>query len=264
METTNHSYYQTEIAKIIEYLEHDTGDREALNRLQAKLDKIAEQYEHDESLGNSRYKLYQAQAMLSYRLGDNLKAQQLIEKSVNVRGESYELAEQMLKHLDNSSSPKPTTLWTVLIGIPIVLLILVALIQLVIRPILSNPSGSVTGGVQSSATAAINIFSLLFGVAGVVLLLLTPIWIIMLVKARRYNLTAGYGLEKTPAVLMAIFLGFWCWLYTYERSKTKFWVNFALTIVSFGYWSIVAWIWAIIDAASKPEDYYTKYPNYTE
>lgn len=264
MEAANHAHYQTEITKIIEYLERDTGDEEVLNKVQVKLDKLATQYEHDESLGNARYKLYQAQAMLSYRLGDNLKAQQFIEEAVNVRGESYDLAEQMLEHLNESPLSKPTTKWVVLIGVPFVLLILVALIQLVVHFVLNSSTGGATVGVQSLGTSVVNIFSVLFGVVAVVLLLLTPIWIIMLVKARRYNSSAGYGLKKTPAVIIAVFLGFWYWLYTYERNKTKFWVNVALIIVSVGYWSIVAWIWAIIDAASKPEDYYTQYPNYRD
>jgi hypothetical protein len=107
-EAANYTHYQKEITKIIKYLERDTGDVEVLNKVQAKLDKLAAQYEHDESLGNARYKLYQAQAMLSYRLGDSLKARQFIEEAVNVRGQNYKLADDLLSHLKSEKPLKST------------------------------------------------------------------------------------------------------------------------------------------------------------
>ena len=65
--------------------------------------------------------------------------------------------------------------------------------------------------------------------------------------------------SKTTAVLLAIFLGFWAWLYLYKRNSGKFWLNLILTIVSGFSWGLVAWIWAIIYAASKPESWYQNY-----
>ncbi len=70
--------------------------------------------------------------------------------------------------------------------------------------------------------------------------------------------------DKTIAVLLAVFLSFWTWLYTYDRDKKKFWVGFILSIlgsvlvlVYIGIFLIFGvWIWAIIDAATKPRDWY--------
>ncbi len=67
--------------------------------------------------------------------------------------------------------------------------------------------------------------------------------------------------DKTVALLLAIFLAFWTWIYTYEKDAWKFWLNLALSIVTFGIWGIGAWIWAIIDVATKPDSYYINYPN---
>ena len=71
---------------------------------------------------------------------------------------------------------------------------------------------------------------------------------------------------KTTAVLLAIFLSFWTWLYTFKADSTKFWIGlgvgigagvlspFLLGIPLLGPLGI--WIWAIVDAASKPETWY--------
>lgn len=71
--------------------------------------------------------------------------------------------------------------------------------------------------------------------------------------------------DKTAAILLAVFLGFWGWLYTYKRDAWKFWLCLGLTVT-------VSWIllflpvlgfhiWAIVDAARKPQQYYDYYPN---
>ena len=84
----------------------------------------------------------------------------------------------------------------------------------------------------------------------------------MLVKTTSYNnALEGYNLSKTTAVVLAVLFGTWTWLYTYERDKTKFWVNIALTVVTFTIWSVVAWIWAIIDTTSKSDEYYRYFPD---
>jgi len=67
--------------------------------------------------------------------------------------------------------------------------------------------------------------------------------------------------DKTVALLLAIFLSFWTWIYTYEKDSWKFWLNLSLTIVTIGFWGIVASIWAIIDVATKPDSYYINFPN---
>lgn len=65
--------------------------------------------------------------------------------------------------------------------------------------------------------------------------------------------------QKSSAILLAVFLGLWAWLYTYRKDAWKFWVNLALCVLSLGMWTIIAWIWAIIDVCIKPEEYYTNF-----
>lgn len=68
--------------------------------------------------------------------------------------------------------------------------------------------------------------------------------------------------DKTTAILLAVFLGFWTWLYTYKKDAWKFWLNLALSIVLLIIaYPLVAWIWAIIDVAVKPESFYKNFPN---
>ena len=70
--------------------------------------------------------------------------------------------------------------------------------------------------------------------------------------------------DKTVAILLAIFLGFWTWLYSYQRDTWKFWVGLVLNIVGlflFMVPNIGVWIWAIIDVAVKPQQFYDQFPN---
>lgn len=102
--------------------------------------------------------------------------------------------------------------------------------------------------------------------------------------------------SKTSAVLLAVFLGIWSWVYTYQVNKSKFWVTLAsflaLSVLLFirasfisyqiqnGYypstgevifWRIIAFtwlftplafsIWAIVDNATKPSSWFINYPN---
>ena len=260
MATTNQ--YQREIDKIIDFLEHDTDDSGVLYKVQQHLDKLAQRYQDNESLGTERYKLYQAQAMLSYRSGDSVRANQFIQEATSTRGHSYELAEQLLAHLNNDFTPKPIIKWIVLMALPIPLLVLVALAQLIVHFVFSTVSSDSVANVSSLGGMIVNIFSVLVGIVAVVMVLLIPIWAIQLLKARRYNSDHNYGLNKRTAVLIAVFLGFWYWLYTYERNKTKFWVGLCIGIFTAGYLAPIIWIWAIVDAANKPKEYYDQYPNY--
>lgn len=82
--------------------------------------------------------------------------------------------------------------------------------------------------------------------------------------------------SKTAAVVLAVFFGYWSWVYTYGRNGFKFWVSFAgipavvFTIAHFlnsygnlfvfmGFAAI--WIWAISDNAVRPNSFYENYPN---
>lgn len=68
--------------------------------------------------------------------------------------------------------------------------------------------------------------------------------------------------SKTTAVLLAVFLSFWTWLYTYKVDSWKFWLNLALSVLTIGIWALfVASPWAIIDAARRPAKWYEAFPN---
>ena len=102
--------------------------------------------------------------------------------------------------------------------------------------------------------------------------------------------------SKTAAIILAIFVGFWAWLYTYGKNAKKFWisigVNAAMVIIILAYFLSVLsnaisydaynvdfysgpiivfsifmniissgiWIWAIVDNSVKPNSFYEKYP----
>jgi YVTN family beta-propeller protein len=67
--------------------------------------------------------------------------------------------------------------------------------------------------------------------------------------------------QKSVAIWLSVFFGLWSWLYTYKINKRKFWLNLILIPCTIGFWAVVAWIWAIVDAAVRPSDYYQGYPS---
>lgn len=67
--------------------------------------------------------------------------------------------------------------------------------------------------------------------------------------------------SKTPAILLAVFLGLWTWLYTYKVDAWKFWLNLVVSILTLGLWGLIAWVWAIVDAARRSQDWYQSFPN---
>lgn len=79
----------------------------------------------------------------------------------------------------------------------------------------------------------------------------------------------GSPRSKGIAVILAVFLSFWSWLYTYELNKAKFWwglglsiVGGILTIVVVGFFVLFGvWLWAVVDNATKPDPYFATYPN---
>jgi hypothetical protein len=75
--------------------------------------------------------------------------------------------------------------------------------------------------------------------------------------------------SKGVAILLAVFLSFWTWLYTYKRDAQKFWIGLAVAVVG-GILSaffigipivLGVWIWAIVDVARKSDSYYMLYPS---
>jgi hypothetical protein len=100
--------------------------------------------------------------------------------------------------------------------------------------------------------------------------------------------TTSKGKDKTVAVLLAVFLSGWTWLYTYRVNAAKFWIYIAVSFFStlvgigvilasefvagFGAFAWVPgglvtvylvgfgfWLWAVIDSATKPRDWYEDY-----
>ena len=68
--------------------------------------------------------------------------------------------------------------------------------------------------------------------------------------------------SKTTAILLAVFLTFWTWVYTYKVDSWKFWLNLVASILTAGVWAIlVSWPWAIINAAIRPNEWYETFPN---
>ncbi|RME52987.1 hypothetical protein D6783_03215 [Candidatus Woesearchaeota archaeon] len=65
--------------------------------------------------------------------------------------------------------------------------------------------------------------------------------------------------SKTTAVVLNVLFGQLGWLYTYKADAWKFWLNLLLLIPTMGLWGIVGTIWAIIDAAVKPREFYEDY-----
>jgi len=100
--------------------------------------------------------------------------------------------------------------------------------------------------------------------------------------------------NKTAAILLAVFLGFWTWLYTYQKDGWKFWVSLALTLAGMAVliyttvniitarnspavasdpltawmaaWVVAyiitgsLWLWGILDTALKKRNWYENYP----
>ena len=79
----------------------------------------------------------------------------------------------------------------------------------------------------------------------------------------------GSPRSKGAAVLLAVFLSFWTWLYTYKTDAAKFCIGLVvafigaiLTFVVVGVVVIFGvWLWAVIDAAMKSDQWYQQYPN---
>ena len=81
------------------------------------------------------------------------------------------------------------------------------------------------------------------------------------VQVRELEIPKVQAKDKTVAILLAVFLGFWVWIYTLEKDQWKFWLGLGVTLVTVGIAEIGFQIWAIVDAASRPNDFYVNYPN---
>jgi hypothetical protein len=79
---------------------------------------------------------------------------------------------------------------------------------------------------------------------------------------------ARTGKSKTTAVVLAVFLGFWTWLYTNKIDMSKFWIGLGVGVGSALllpqislFVALGITVWAIVDQARKPESFFTRYPN---
>lgn len=73
--------------------------------------------------------------------------------------------------------------WVLCLALPIPLLVLTSTLQLIVRA-LFTAEGETSG---EAVAAIVNIFSLLVGIAAVIMFLLFPLWIIRLVRVSKYN-----------------------------------------------------------------------------
>jgi hypothetical protein len=110
-------------------------------------------------------------------------------------------------------------------------------------------------------------------------------------------ITTRTAKSKLASILLAVFLGFWTWLYTYKKDGWKFWTGLGVSFVAFiglsvffAAWviqgigesanftdsSLLAlgliyaagtiigtgvWIWGIVDTAIKKNEWYDNYPD---
>lgn len=99
-------------------------------------------------------------------------------------------------------------------------------------------------------------------------------WIIAIIitaNDKEWKLTIPQGREKMHAIILAIFLGPWTWLYTYQVDYWKFWpavvigvgwffdldnriLNTICTLVV-----VAAWIASIVIAAKRSNEWYKTY-----
>jgi hypothetical protein len=84
----------------------------------------------------------------------------------------------------------------------------------------------------------------------------------------RCGTAMGSPRSKGAAVLLAVFLSFWTWIYTYKLDAGKFWGGLVLAVIGavlslflVGFFVILGvWLWAVIDTATKSEQWYQQYP----
>jgi len=65
---------------------------------------------------------------------------------------------------------------------------------------------------------------------------------------------AKSGKQKSASIVLAVFFNFFSWIYTYEKDALKFWISFGLTIITFGYFLPISWLWALILAISRKQE----------
>tara|TARA_Y100000310_G_C20480884_1_gene714615 strand:+ start:224 stop:475 length:252 start_codon:yes stop_codon:yes gene_type:complete len=69
------------------------------------------------------------------------------------------------------------------------------------------------------------------------------------------------GKSKTTAILLAVFLSHWAWVYTYRDNSWKFWLSFICGLLFC--WTYIVpigfYIWVIIDNCTADQKYFEDY-----
>ncbi|GAC1392606.1 MAG: hypothetical protein NVSMB46_08880 [Candidatus Saccharimonadales bacterium] len=155
----------------------------------------------------------------------------------------------------NPSNSKSVKKWVLLLVIPIVLFLFIVAIESIF--LLTNKANRLVGfGFADPFTKniGINLLILIAGVLCAGMFLISPLWMFFIIRDLK-----GHERKKKIAVQTAVIFGLFSWLYTFEKNKTKFWINLGLLILTIGYWSPISWLWAVIDNVIKPDDYYNQY-----
>lgn len=79
--------------------------------------------------------------------------------------------------------------------------------------------------------------------------------------------------SKTAAVILAVFLGFWAFLYTYQVNASRFWLHFAAHLFAIFTWVflraegwpgaltiLISWLTTIVRVGTSSEALYRQYP----
>jgi hypothetical protein len=79
---------------------------------------------------------------------------------------------------------------------------------------------------------------------------------------RKYPITIKKIKSKSTAILLAVFLSYWGWIYTWHKNWWKWLVGLLISFLSG--WHVlylfpVIWIWVIIDNILKPKEWYLNY-----
>lgn len=81
------------------------------------------------------------------------------------------------------------------------------------------------------------------------------------VKYKGKKKTVYGGKTKGTALVLAVLLCHWTWLYTYREDAYKFWLGLVLNLIL--WWTFVVplgiWIWAMVDVGTKTDEWYENY-----
>ena len=67
----------------------------------------------------------------------------------------------------------------------------------------------------------------------------------------------GYMYNRKNRIILSLILGPFSWLYTYRKENVKIWVNFGLSLATFGvYYFMIAYPWSVVNAIFRKEKFY--------